>query len=105
MVSAHIAYEFIPCQIFDCSSDLEAAVLSWAENKNRIDLTEGHEISAVAELRRFDVDDEQILKTLQKDSKWLKETDDLISCLDEETLNLVCENRIKRHAAIKISQI
>jgi hypothetical protein len=106
-VSADIAYEYVVCQVFDCENDLEAAALSWAENKNRVDLTEGHEISAVMELRAFDAPDDQIMEILQKDSKWLHETDELIIALknDEETLSLFCEDKIKRGAVKKLLEI
>jgi len=103
--TADVAYEHIVCQIFSCETDLDAAVLSWAENKNRVDLTEGHEIAAVMELRKFNVPDDRILEVLQKDSKWLKETDDLIESLDQESLNLLCEDKLKRGAAIHVAKI
>jgi len=103
--TADIAYEYIVCQVFSCDNDLDAAVLSWAENKNRVDLTEGHEVAAVLELRKFQVSDDKIMEVLQRDCKWLKETDDLIECLDEETLSLLCEDKIKRGAAAHISKI
>jgi len=104
-IQADIAYEYVVAQVFNCENDLEASVLSWAENKNRIDLTEGHEIAAVLELRKFDANDDQILEILQKDSKWLHETDELIGSLDDETLNDVIEDRIKRGAAVLLSKI
>jgi hypothetical protein len=106
-VSADIAYEFVICQVFNCENDLEAATLSWAENKNRIDLTEGHEVAAVMELRRFGASDDSIMEVLQKDSRWLHETDELIEALksDEETLNLFCEDKIKRGAIKKLIEI
>jgi len=106
-VAANLAYEFVVCQVFNCENDLEAATLSWAENKNRIDLTEGHEIAAVLELRKFDATDDIIMEILQKDSRWLHETDELISALsnDEETLGLFCEDKIKRGAIKRLIEI
>jgi hypothetical protein len=103
--SADVAYEHIVCQVFSCETDLDAAVLSWAENKNRVDLTEGHEVAAVIELRKFNVPDDRIMEVLQKDSKWLKETDDLVESLDQESLSLLCEDKLKRGAAIHVSKI
>ena len=57
-MTADVAYEFVVCQIFECDSDLDAAILSWAENKNRVDLNEGHEIAALMELRKHSATDD-----------------------------------------------
>ena len=105
MVSADIAYEYVVCQIFSCSSDLEAATLAWAENKNRINLTDGHEVAAVREFRLYGATDDQILETLQQDSKWLHETDELLEKIDEDTLSQLCEDKIKRSVAIQLLKI
>ena len=103
--SADIAYETIPCQIFAVNSDLDALALSWAENKSRIELSEGHEVAEVIKLRKFDASDERILEILQRDAKWLAETDDLIATLDEDTLSDLLESRIDRASAIELSAI
>ena len=103
--SADIAYETIPCQVFAVNSDLDALALSWAENKSRIELSEGHEVAEVIKLRKFDASDERILEILQQDPKWLAETDELIASLDEESLADLLEARIDRASAIELSAI
>lgn len=103
--SADQAYAKIACQIFACNSDLDALALSWAENKSRINLSEGHEVAEVIKLRKFDASDERILEILQRDAKWLAETDDLISNLDEATLSDLLESRIDRGSAISLVAI
>jgi hypothetical protein len=104
-VSAELAYEFVPCQIFVCNNDLQALALAWAENKSRINLTEGHEIAEVAKLRAANATDSQIVEILQQDSKWLAETDRLINGLDANTLSDLFEGRIDRHSAIELGAI
>lgn len=103
--SAEQAYEAIPCQIFAVNSDLEALALAWAENKSRINLTDGHEIAEVIKLRKAKATDEKILEILQRDEKWLADTDNLIANLDTETLADLLENRIDRNSAIELSNI
>lgn len=99
------AYETLVCQIFSVQDDLEALAISWAENKNRINLTDGHEVAEVIKLRKHRASDTQILEILQRDEKWLAETDRLVSKLDAETLSNLIENRIDRHAALALLQI
>ena len=103
--TADQAYARIACQIFACNSDLDALALSWAENKSRINLSEGHEIAEVIKLRKFDATDERILEILQQDAKWLAETDDLIAKLDDATLLDLLESRIDRGSAISLAAI
>lgn len=104
-VSADEAYATIPCQIFATSNDLDALALSWAENKNRIDLTEGHEIAEIIKLRKVGANDEKILEILQHDEKWLAESDRLIDELDDNTLDDLLESRMNRACAIELSSI
>jgi ParB-like nuclease domain len=103
--SAENAYSYVPCQIFAVNDDLEALALAWAENKNRINLTDGHEIAEVIKLRKYNAGDQCIIDILQRDEKWLKETDQLILSLDTETLADLLESRIDRSSAIELSNI
>jgi ParB-like chromosome segregation protein Spo0J len=102
---AHEAYEFVTCQVFMCSDDLQALALSWAENKNRVNLTDGHEIAELIQLRDNGATDAQIMEILQQDQKWLAETDRLIASLDSMTLADLMENRIDRNGAIELAAI
>jgi len=104
-VPADVAYEFVPCQIFACNSDLQALALAWAENKSRINLTEGHEIAEVVKLRAAKATDGQILEILQQDQKWLAETDKLIAGLDASSLADLFEGKIDRQSAIELAAI
>jgi hypothetical protein len=103
--SAEEAYASIPCQIFAVNDDLEALALAWAENKNRINLTDGHEVAEVIKLRKHGAGDQSIMNILQRDEKWLRETDKLIENLDTETLADLLESRIDRASAIEFSNI
>lgn len=102
---ARDAYQNIVCQIFAVNNDLEALAISWAENKNRINLTDGHEVAEVIKLRKYAASDDVILEILQRDERWLAETDRLISKLDEETLHNLLESRIDRSAALSLLEI
>lgn len=104
-VPADVAYEYVPCQIFACNSDLQALALAWAENKSRINLTEGHEIAEVVKLRAAKATDNQILEILQQDQKWLADTDRLVSGLDANTLADLYEGKIDRQSAIELAAI
>jgi hypothetical protein len=104
-VSAAEAYANVPCQIFSVSNDLDALALSWAENKSRINLTEGHEVAEVMKLRKFDASDEKILEILQQDEKWLAETDRLINELDVDTLTDLLESRMTRACALELASV
>lgn len=102
---ANEAYEFVNCCVFSTNDDLEALAISWAENKCRVNLNDGHEIAEVIRLRRCKADDKRILDILQRDEKWLAETDKLIHELDSNTLADLVENRIDRASAIALSTI
>ena len=103
--SAEVAYANIPCQVFAVDSDLDALALAWAENKSRINLTDGHEVAELINLRKFNANDEKILSILQWDEKKLAETDNLIANLDAETLSDLLENRIDRASALELASI
>lgn len=103
--SADKVYSKVICQVFAVNSDLDALALAWAENKNRINLSEGHEIAEVIKLREFDASDEKILEILQREEKWLRETDNLIENLDENTLKDLIECRIDRGSAKELAEI
>ena len=102
---ANEAYSTVLCQVFAVNDDLEALALAWAENKGRINLTEGHEIAEVIKLRKCGASDEKILEILQQDEKWLAESDGLIANLDADTLADLLENRIDRDSACELSNI
>ena len=99
---ANEVYEYIPCQIYQTEDDLQALELSTTENRVRTNLTEGHDVALVRELRECEVEDKVILKILGKEAAWLRDTDKLIEGLDHDTLVALCENRIKREAAKKL---
>jgi len=99
------AYLTVACQVFAVNTDLDALALSWAENKGRINLSDGHEVAEVIKLRKFHATDERILEILQEDEKWLAETDMLIGTLDVETLGDLLESRLDRASAIELSSI
>lgn len=104
-VPANEAYEFVVCQVFACNDDLEALALAWAENKGRINLTEGHEIAEVIKLREVKASDGKILEILQRDQKWLAEVDRLIAGLDHKTLADLMEGRIDKNSAVELLKI
>lgn len=99
------AYEYIPCQIFSVSDDLEALALSWAENKGRLNLSEGNEVAEVVKLRGYGAEDGKIIEILQRDEKWLAQTDSLIANLDQNSLSDLLESRIDRASAIELATI
>lgn len=105
VTTADIAYEFVPCQVFNCSDDIDALTLAWAENKNRINLTDGHEIAQVMQLRENGATDAQIVEILQRNQKWLADTDRLIASLDSHTLTDLLEGRLERTAAVELAAI
>lgn len=102
---ANEAYESVLCQVFAVNNDLDALALSWAENKGRINLTDGHEVAEVIKLRKFNASDERILEILHQDEKWLAETENLIAELDVDTLGDLLEGRIDRGSALALSAI
>lgn len=99
------AYLTVPCQVFAVNNDLDALALSWAENKSRVNLSDGHEVAEVIKLRKFHASDERILEILQQDEKWLAETDALIASLDVDTMADLLESRIDRASAIELANI
>lgn len=103
--TADEAYALVPCQIFACNTDLDALALSWAENKTRINLTDGHEVAEVIKLRQANASDDRIMEILQQDRRWLAETDRLIASLDANTLADFLEGRIDRGSAIQLSSV
>jgi hypothetical protein len=104
-VTADVAYEFVPCQVFSCNSDLDALALAWAENKSRVDLTDGHEIAEVIKLREAGATDSRIMDILQRDQRWLADTDRLIAQLDGGSLADLLEGRLDRNSAIELTAI
>jgi len=105
VTTADLAYEFVPCQVFICNDDIDALTLAWAENKNRINLTDGHEIAQVIQLRENGATDSQIVDILQRNQKWLADTDRLIASLDSHTLTDLLEGRLERTAAVELAAI
>ena len=103
--AADKAYEFVACQVFAVNDDLEALALSWAENKSRINLTDGHEVAEVIKLRDSHATDAQIMSVLQRDSRWLASTDRLIASLDAITLADLMEGRLDRDSAERLAAI
>lgn len=99
------AYEFVACQVFAVNDDLEALALAWAENKTRVNLTDGHEVAEVIKLRDCDATDAQIVSVLQRDARWLATTDRLIASLDANTLADLLEGRIDRESAERLASI
>lgn len=105
MAPADQVYEFVLCQVFSCNDDLEALALAWAENKSRVNLTDGSEVAEVIKLRDSEATDHQIMEILQQDQRWLAETDRLIESLDPNTLADLLEGRIDRASAARLSSI
>lgn len=105
LAPADEVYEFIICQVWNCNDDLEALGLSWAENKGRVNLSDGHEVAVALRLRNCGASDEKILEILQRDEKWLASTDKLIQDLDQETLDNLIEGRIDRASAKELLEI
>lgn len=103
--SADIVYSSVLCQVYSAKNDLDALALSYAENKVRENFTEGHDVAAVLELRKYGASDDRILDITGKDERWLKETDELIDWLDGDTLKDLVEDRIDRLAAKELAQI
>ena len=104
-ITADVAYQLVPCQVYNCEDELDALALSWAENKTRINLTDGHEIAEVIKLRNANASDDRIIDILQQDRRWLAETDKLISSLDANTLADLTEGKIDRAAATRLAAI
>ena len=105
VTTADEAYEFVTCQVFSCSDDIEALTLAWAENKNRINLTDGHEIRQLMQLRDANATDAQIMQILQRNQKWLADTDRLVQSLDHGSLADLIEGKLDRNAAVELAAI
>lgn len=103
--TADKAYELVPCQVFGCRDDLEALALAWAENKNRVNLTDGHEVAEVLKLRYAEASDDRIMDILQQDQRWLARTDRMIASLDPSTLADLLEGRMDRSSAERLAGI
>lgn len=98
-------YEYVVCQIFSAKSDTDALALSYSENACRMNLTEGHDVAICQELRKAGASDEKIMEVMHKDAKWLRDTDQLIANLDEESLKDLMEDRIDRDSAKCLMEI
>src|SRR5690606_19071368 len=103
--TADVVYDKVLCQVFAAKSDLEALALAYAENQCRQNLTDGHDIAMVMELRQHGANDEKIMEIMQKEEKWLRDTDNLIQNLDESSLKELIEDRIDREAALELAKI
>jgi hypothetical protein len=97
--------EGIVCQVFAVPTDLEALGLAYTENACREQLTEGHDIAVVIEMREFGATDEEILKILDYQDKWLRDTTKMIEALDERTLTAVIEGEVIREGAMGLAKI
>lgn len=98
-------YEFVLCQIFSAKSDTDALALAYSENSVRMNFTEGHDVAICQELRKAGASDEKIMEIMHKDVKWLRDTDQLIAKLDEESLKDLIEDRIDRDSAKSLMEI
>jgi hypothetical protein len=95
-------YEYVLCQIFHATNDLDALALSYTENDCRVNQGPGHDVAMVIELRQCGATDEKIMGVMSKDEKWLRDTDNIIAGLDPTTLRDVIEDRIERDAALQL---
>lgn len=98
-------YEYVVCQIFSAKSDTDALALAYSENACRMNLTEGHDVAICQELRKAGASDEKIMEVMHKDAKWLRDTDQLIANLDEDSLKDLMEDRIDRDSAKSLMEI
>ena len=103
--SADIVYHEVLCQIYSVENDIEALSLSYTENDCRLDQGHGTDIAMVVQLRECKATDAEILATLSKDDKWLKETTKLMVELPENVLQDLIEDRIERSAALEFISI
>lgn len=104
-IPAKEAYSNVLTHVFAVNDDLQALELSWSENKNRINLTDGHEIMQVIKLREHNASDEKIMNILQRDAKWLSQTDKLIEDLEQQILDDLIEGKMTRSSAMELSSI
>lgn len=102
---ANEVYSFVPCQIFSAKSDLDALALAYSENAMRLNLTEGHDVAICQELRKSGASDEKIMEIMHQDARWLRDTDNFINNLDENSLKDLIEDRIDRESAKALLEI
>jgi hypothetical protein len=102
---ANEVYEYVICQIYSAKSDIDALALSYSENACRVNLNEGHDVAIFQELRNAHASDEKIMEIMHKDAKWLRDTDQLIANLDEDSLKDLIEDRIDRDSAKSLMKI
>lgn len=102
---ADLVYEKVLCQIYSADDDLDALGYAYSENNCRENLTDGHDVAIVQELRRCRATDEKILSIMRKDARWLRDTDKLIAELDDDSLKDLLENRIDRDSAKSLLEI
>jgi hypothetical protein len=98
-------YALVPCQIFSAKSDVEALGFAYSENAMRLNLTDGHDIAICQELRKSGASDEKIMEIMRKDARWLRDTDNFINNLDENSLKDLIEDRIDRESAKALLEI
>lgn len=103
--SADLVYKDVVCQIYNVDNDLDALAYSYSENACRKNLSDGHDVALLMELRKYKATDDQIISILQKNKLWLRDTDNLVKKLDPNSLNDLLEGRINRLAAIKLIDI
>lgn len=103
--SADKVYDSVVCQIYAVNTDIDALSLAYTENDCRINQGDGADVAMVIELRRCSASDEKIMATMSKDEKWLRDTDTIISGLNEAILNDLLEDRIERDAALELVSV
>jgi len=102
---ADVVYAQILMQVYVAKDDLEALAYAYDENACRVNLSEGHDVAMLVQLRQAKASDEQILNILHKKVQWLRETDKLIANLDMTTLNDWIEGNIAREAAQELLKV
>lgn len=103
--SADEVYAKVPVQIYFASDDLEALSYAYDENDCRVNLSEGHDVAMLIQLRQAKASDERILSILHKKPQWLRDTDKLIASLDSTTLHDWIEGSIAREAAVELAKV
>lgn len=100
-------YKTVICQVYSVKTDVEALGLSRSENTCRVNTGDGSDVAMLIKLRRCNANDDEILNSVltDKDSKWLRETDNLIRVLDADTLRDLLEDRITYEAALALCEI
>lgn len=102
---ANEVYALVPCQIYSAKSDIDALAYAYSENAIRTNLTEGHDVAICQELRKSGASDEKIMEIMHKDARWLRDTDNFINSLDENSLKDLIEDRIDRDSAKALMEI